>query len=380
MCNVVLVRSNSVNPDPPVEKVANSLLGLDYKVTILGWDRNHDYECNLEEVQMKNGACIVVRFGIKASFGAGLKGNLIPLFRFQYKIYKWLTENISNYEIIHAFDFDTGYISSKIVKKYHKKLVYHILDYYIDAHSINNKLLNNAIHRNEDCVIAIADATIICTEERREQIKTSRPKRLYIIHNTPDCEAVISKEKLLKSNQDHKLRVVYVGILAPSRMLLELCDVISNNSKYELHIAGFGGLESAINEYAHSSDNIFFYGKLPYNKTLALESQCDVMIAMYDPSVKNNRFSAPNKFYEALMLGKPIIMSQGTGHDKIICDNDIGEVAPFSKIGLMNALNNLYKKKDTYEKVKNTANCLYKNHYSWKIMNDRLAEIYKSIT
>ena len=37
---VVLLRSNPVAPDPPVEKLADCLLSQGYEVIIIGWDRN----------------------------------------------------------------------------------------------------------------------------------------------------------------------------------------------------------------------------------------------------------------------------------------------------------------------------------------------------
>ena len=37
---VVLLRSNPVSPDPPVEKMADALLSQGYEVTILGWNRS----------------------------------------------------------------------------------------------------------------------------------------------------------------------------------------------------------------------------------------------------------------------------------------------------------------------------------------------------
>ena len=43
MARVVLIRSNPVSPDPPVEKMANALLGLGHSVHIIGWDRSSNY-------------------------------------------------------------------------------------------------------------------------------------------------------------------------------------------------------------------------------------------------------------------------------------------------------------------------------------------------
>lgn len=53
---------------------------------------------------------------------------------------------------------------------------------------------------------------------------------------------------------------------------------------------------------------IFFYGKILYYETLKLESSCDIMADLYDPSNPDNYYAALNKFYEALMLGKPLIL------------------------------------------------------------------------
>ena len=43
MKKVVLIRSNPVSPDPPVEKTANTLIKSGYKVTVIGWDRDRDW-------------------------------------------------------------------------------------------------------------------------------------------------------------------------------------------------------------------------------------------------------------------------------------------------------------------------------------------------
>ena len=43
MERVILIRSNPVNPDPPVEKMTKTLLESGYDVTILAWDRDAKY-------------------------------------------------------------------------------------------------------------------------------------------------------------------------------------------------------------------------------------------------------------------------------------------------------------------------------------------------
>ena len=52
---------------------------------------------------------------------------------------------------------------------------------------------------------------------------------------------------------------------------------------------------------------------IDYESALELYAKCDLMFALYDPAIPNHRYSAPNKVYEAMLLGKPIIVAEGTG-------------------------------------------------------------------
>ena len=134
MKRVVLLRSNPVNPDPPVEKAALALLNAGYNVTIIGWDRNTNDAVKKDFIQILDYKVEVVRFGIRAQFNGGIRKNLFPLCNFLKCLRSWLVKNKSTYDIIHAFDFDTGFVASRYAKKFNKKLVYHILDYYVDSH------------------------------------------------------------------------------------------------------------------------------------------------------------------------------------------------------------------------------------------------------
>lgn len=379
MARVVLIRSNPVSPDPPVEKMANTLLGLGHSVHIIGWDRSSDYPAETDTIIMRNGNARITRFGIKATFGGGLKGNLKPLYLFQKNLSRWLNENKSEIDLVHAFDFDTGFVAERFVKRNGIKLVYHMLDYYIDSHNLGKGILRDIVRKAENKVIEEADATIICTEKRKEQIAGSKPKRLYVIHNTPDVQSIDPNITVIKSKDKDKMKIVYVGILANSRMLKEMAEIVANDTRYEFHIGGFGKLESVFDEYAKKYENIYFYGKLPYAKTLALEKACDVMVAIYDPSVRNNQYSAPNKFYESLMIGKPIIMAKGTGFDDIIEKYRIGCVVDFSKNGVMDGFNLLAAKKELWDQMSRSAKQLYQEQFSWMIMEKRIEEIYSSL-
>ena len=96
------------------------------------------------------------------------------------------------------------------------------------------------------------------------------------------------------------------------------------------------------------------------------------MTAIYDPSIPNHKYSAPNKFYESLMLDKPLIMVEDTGWDKVIKEEKIGAVIAYSKEGLQAGLKCIQNEKYLTGK----GSLLYEEKYSWSLMEKRILNLY----
>lgn len=375
---IVLIRATEVMPDPPVEKMANTLISHEHSVTILAWDRSNTYAERGSIKKLANSETEIVHFGIPAKYSGGIKANFKGLLLFQMRIIRWLFRHRREYDAVHAFDFDTGFASMICCKLLRKKLIYHVLDYYAEGHILPGRLLNSIIEFFEIRVINSANATVICTEKRKEQIRKASPRKLYVIHNTPD-----SVQQMDTSFQVNgctgKLKLVYVGVLSRMRLLKETVEVVSKMDDVEMHIGGFGEYEDWMQKAAEQYSNVFFYGKLQYSETLALEKQCDIMMAVYDPSIRNHKYAAPNKFYESIMLGKPIIMAYDTGHDDIITKNDIGILTEYSESGIRDAIYALEKRRNEWNDMGKRAMNLYNSNYSWTIMTERIEEMYRNL-
>ena len=91
MSRVVLLRSNPVRPDPPVEKMADALIEMGMQVSILAWDRSRK-ENGCETQQFSSGIAQFVRFGIPAEYGARW-ATIFSLLRFEWNIFHWLVRN-----------------------------------------------------------------------------------------------------------------------------------------------------------------------------------------------------------------------------------------------------------------------------------------------
>lgn len=373
--NILFIRSNPVDPDTRVEKEINSLLKYGHKIEVVAWDRSNNYFIKETTLDLENGEAKIYRFGIKALYGGGIKKNLGPLINFQWRLYRWLQRNINNYDAIHACDFDTAFISKKVALRNKKKFIYDIFDYYVDSFNVP-AILKKTISKLDYKIINSADATFICSEKRQEQIRGSNPKRLVVLHNSPPETRFEETDFRLDSS---KIKLVYVGILEKGRFIKEIAELVKKDQRYEFHVGGFGNLENYFEENSKNYNNIYFYGRLPYKKTLELESKCDIMTAIYNPKVPNHYYAAPNKFYEALMLGKPVIMAKNTGMDEVVNINDVGIVIDYTTESFKEGLTNLSRRRDEWEAMSFRMKELYKNNYSWNEMEKRLISTYNEI-
>lgn len=370
MKNICIIRSNSVNPDSRVEKEAYTLQRNGYNVNILAWDRDSNHYARNENIIVEGRKIPITRLGYKASFGEGFK-NLKPYLMFQFSMQRWLLINRKNYDVIHACDFDTALFSFVVAKLLRKKFVFDIFDF---LRSRPKNLPQKIIRWLQFFIVNHADGTIICSEERMGQIKGTHPKNICVIHNTP------MKTTKIDTKVDNKYpTVAYVGVLQDYRLLEEVLDYFSKHDEYIFNIGGFGKYEKLVEEYSKKNENINFFGRIPYESTLELEAKSDIILAIYDPSIGNHYYAAPNKFYEALMLGKPLIMVKGTGMSKYVSDNSIGELIDYSEEGFEVGLNNLIAQRSNWEYMSLKMNDLYDKDFSWDIMSVRLISFYKSL-
>lgn len=377
MIRVVFLRTNRIDPDPRVEKEIGSLQELsDITIQAVVWDRGDKYSKCDRRLKIGNGEILVTQFGIPASWGGGMKKNLYPMIKFECKLFFWLIQNHKQYDFVHACDLLTGLPALIPCAIFKKKMVYDIFDLYA-ATQKGPAFILNIFKKLEYFVISKASAVIICSEKRTEQIAGSSPQNLTILHNSPSNNQLHSSGNIdLKSKRLGVMRVVYVGNLVSDRYILECIQAIKGMDNIELHIGGYGVLAEYVEEASKKYENIFFYGKLSYSQVISLERQCDIMIAFYDPTVPNHKYAAPNKFYEALSLGKPLIMFNNTGMDDIILKNDIGCTCEANVESIREAFEQLSFRRKEFGKIAEKEKKLFMSKYCWEIMGERLKKLY----
>ena len=373
---VVLCRSNPVDPDPRVIKQAHTLTQAGYPVMIIGWDRTGDSK-QFEEVR----GLEIQRIFIPAKFGQGIF-NLLSLIRWQFNLFRWLFIQRNHYRVIHACDFDTVIPSLACKILLNKHVIYDIFDFFSDNINSVPALFKLLIKKADLLIMGWVDAVILVDHARRQQIAEARPKRIAYIYNTPQDlpkahNRNIKREKHFNSANLH---LAYVGQLQYDRGLFELCEVLQKHPQWHLCLAGFGSGEKALVRNALQIPNISWKGKVTYDEALDINSKADILVATYDPQNPNNQYASPNKLFEAMMLGKPIIVARNTNIDRIVEENRMGLVIEYGSISeLEKAILLLENDSRLLHQLGKNARDTYENSYPWRLMQDRLLFLYQSV-
>lgn len=365
---VFILRSTAIDPEPRVEKTAMWLKEAGFCTTVLGWDR----EGTSNEKEILNGINIQ-RCRYKGKYGGGL-GNLFGLVQFNVYLFNRLFQYKP--EFVHACDLDTllpALIYGMITRK---KIVYDIFDFYSESRQVGR--LKGIINKLERWACTKCNSIIIVHEKRIEQIEPipdSVREKIEVIYNTPD-------ELTIKNCHLNSSYFCYVGVLHSDRGIKYVVRAIEQIPSVRFIYAGYGPLEKELTLLSSTVRNVEFMGRVDYNTALQLEAGALAIIAFYDPSLGgNNLYAAPNKLFEALMLGKPLITSDGTLLADIVKSEGIGYVVPFAdEVALSKTLMYINHNPLEAKQKGQRARYLYDTKYSAKIAKKRLLGIYNKLT
>lgn len=263
---------------------------------------------------------------------------------------------------IHACDID-GILPALIVgKMLGKKVIFDIFDW---ISSLTGKgIVYRLVEFLQNFCYRHADAVILCEEERKAQAKATNDN-VFVIPNIPDGKTAFDPETLTKTAADLERFdhvVSYVGVFDRDRGLENLLEAVSECPNVKLNIAGFGVLEELIRDYARRYPNITCWGRVEYGVGQAIQKNSSVISAMYHLTSPLHKFAAPNKYYESLILGVPMITTEKTLVGSKVEKFDTGFVLDER----VDSLKELLEKADLGEQIaQKKQNCaeVWENHY-----------------
>lgn len=357
---ILLTRTNEIFSSPRIEKYISYFEKNNIRYIVIGWDRAN------KGLERNN----TIYFKLKSGFNIGGAKATLNKIRWMYFLFKQLIKNSKNITLIHAFDLDTAFpaVIFKMFVNRKVKVIFDICDWTSATLYNQNKLILSVFKKMESLSIKHSDEVIICEPERIEQIPCKLNKKELVVPNIPafnDISFLKQDDKYKFDNEN--ITLSYVGGFAHCRNLNELFEAVKSN-KFNLLIAGYGSkdLEDKCMELS-CLENVKYFGKVDYKEGLNIMYNSDIIYAMYSKINPNHFYAAPNKYYEAMMLGKPIISTKGINMEKKILDNKIGYIIDESSDELLNLIVNINKNDLLFKG--NIASELWQNKYKNYIDN-----------
>ena len=332
---VVLIRCNDILTDPRATKYVNFMKREGVEYIKIGWDRDGKALNNDDTFYYKKTAGYNV---------GGLKAvrNRIGWMLF---VIKTLIRIKPKDAVLHGCDLDSAFpaVVYKLLFNKKTRVIFDVFDWF-SATLYNQKMLVlKAFKMMERVSVKYSDYLIICEPERIEQIPYIIPQeKILVLPNIPYFNSEISLYKNSNySFNNNRITFAYVGGFSTERCLSEIIDLASEG-KINLLIAGYGAdsIQEKLDNLKNSP-NIKCCGKVKYEDGLQIMYNADVIYAMYSISNPNHIYAAPNKFYECMMLGRPLFTTKGTIVERKVNDLNIGYVSGETKEEIYNTIKDL---------------------------------------
>jgi glycosyltransferase involved in cell wall biosynthesis len=122
---------------------------------------------------------------------------------------------------------------------------------------------------------------------------------------------------------------LYQGLLAKGRGLEAVIDAFCNweRSDVGLVILGYGPLAQSLRERAGGSARVRFLDAVPPDELAGYTLAADVGISLIEPISLSYEYCMPNKLFEYLAAGKPVVASATLEQARFIRMHNIGVVA-----------------------------------------------------
>jgi glycosyltransferase involved in cell wall biosynthesis len=365
---VTVVRSRAI--DPAVNKIAKALSEHGHNVKLLVWDRTCDAASNTQ---------LYLTHTIKLKAPHDKFGVMFYLPLWWFREFFFLLKDDS--EVLHVCDLDTllPAILVKLIKRV--KLCYTIYDFYADnLPSTVPHFLRKSIAVLERLCIGFTDILFLVDERRYEQVEGSKIHMLvYIYNSAPDvCPHANLPQRVRATSET---TILYAGLIHKSRGLEYLIKAISELNNVQLVLAGKGPFLGYLEGHFGFRDNgVRYIGQISYEEVIRRTMEADILVAFYDPSIPNNRYASPNKLFEAMMCGKPIIINSETSASQIVREENSGLVVPYGDVeALKDAIATLSDAPQLAEALGQNGRRAYETKYGWPIMEKRLIQSYKTL-
>jgi glycosyltransferase involved in cell wall biosynthesis len=221
-----------------------------------------------------------------------------------------------------------------------------------------------------------SDQVIVTDENRRSLLASRYLPRVTVLPNYPRLSDVATTGTFPSG----PTRILVAGQLLPQRGLGQLLDACQGLEGIELWCAG-QAISPWVRKVFLRSPLARYFGLLPQPRVLALTEECDAVFSFYQPLTPNDIHASPNKLYDAMMVGRPVIINGETQVARFVAAHGLGYVVDYRDTdGLRSVLRSLPDARSNLPAFARRAAALSHAHYCWEAVESRLIAVLEAVT
>jgi len=367
---VVFSVTNCICNDQRVLRIAGTVKSLNCDITIIG--RKSGDCCDSDSVPFRTR-----RFRM--------------IFRKGFLFYKFFNIRLllhliyNRYDLLVANDLDTllpNYIVSKLKQL---PLVYDSHEYFTGVPEIQNRPIVKWVWKTiERLIFPHLKNVMTVSDSISFQYESEYGIRPITVRNcSKNANQIIpfSRDEL-QVNKDHLLLIMQGTGINIDRGGIELIEAISKTENVSLLIVGGGDMITVLKEKVigyNLSERVKFFPKVPWKELIRYTKAADVGLSLDKDTNINYRFSLPNKLFDYITAGIPVIASNLPEVSKIVTENNCGIIIPdVSPAEIMKAIQKLKENQDLLAEFKKNA-VIASESLSWENESIKAKSFYSSI-
>ncbi len=310
--------TNDLATDQRVIKVCDFLTRLGFDVTLIGVRRKKHISVNHIKVR-------TFRFHIWFQKGF--------LFYAEYNIRLFFYLLFKKTQLLISNDLDTLLPNYLVSLLRQKALVYDAHEYFLGSTEIAERpIVRNFWKIIEKGIFPRLQNIITVNHSIADLYEKAYGIRPNVVRNLPN--RFIADKKITRSElglpEEKKIVLMQGGGINVDRGAEELINAMK--PKYglddvELYFIGGGDVWEKIKQLTkdlHLERKVHFLPKMPYQKMMNYTYLCDLGVSLDKPVSLNYKYSLPNKLFDYLAAGIPVLASPMVEIKKIIESYDVG--------------------------------------------------------
>jgi len=216
-----------------------------------------------------------------------------------------------------------------------------------------------------------------------------RARRVTVIRNIPAFQAVAKSDRLRQHlGLGPEIRIaLYQGNIDQVRQLSSLvraAGLLERNTVIVLMGKGVGETVSELEALAVKesvADRVKIIPPVPYAELLEWTASADIGLAVFSPDYSLSvRWCLPNKLFEYLMAGLPVLATSLDAVADLLKSYDVGQVVPsFTPVDIAAAINAMLADHAALDRMRGNALKAVRGDLCWEKARQRLIRLYRDI-